>query len=101
METIKAILNQLRNEIRLYESFEESALHDLSVMTDDELVALPFRASVSLFVQESAYQELYKRYPFLPLKIKSETFQSWVILHKKDDLYEIINLPSIRPQTTR
>lgn len=91
MDAAKEIINRLRREIRLYESFEESALHDLTALTDEELVAFSFRTSnQNPIALESAYQELYSRYPFLPLKLRSETFPSWIILHKVCDLNEII-----------
>ena len=91
MEAAKEIVNRLRREIRLYESFEESALYDLTGLTDDELVAFSFRTSCQYPVAlESAYQEIYRRYPFLPLKLKAENFPSWVTLHTTDDLKNVI-----------
>ena len=98
MDAAKEIINRLRREIRLYESFEESALHDLTGLTDEELAVFPFRTSCqNPIALESAYKELWTRYPYLPLKLKPETFPAWVVLHKISDLNEIINLPSTRP----
>jgi hypothetical protein len=94
MDAAKEIINRLRRKIRLYESFEESALYDLTNLTDDELVAFSFRTSNQHPIAlESAYKELWSRHPYLPLKLKPETFSAWVVLHKMSDLNEIIKKP--------
>lgn len=89
MQAVTKIKHKLRREIQLYES--HSNYINLEEISSDDLIDLSFTAC-DLRLIDSIYLELVKRYPKLRLKIKLETFSSWLKTNKIEDLKCLINI---------